>query len=295
MIRIGIISGAGLSHGDGFAGIINGVGPAAPPESARYGFDDARVTVVWDKEPEVARKLAAGYEIEHAAESLDEVGDMVDAVMALDDGTMESQRFALQFLERGMPTFIDKPLSPNPKEAAEIVALAERSKAPLMSCSALRFTREVAEARQKLDEMKPFLAACAVGPHDIIYYGIHPCELLQSAIGPGVVAVQNVGKEGRHIVRLFYDDERTAVLQVFEGIAYVFHLSVFGKGGWVSFPVTDGVYFYAETMRQFVQMCRTGVAAFPAGETLEIIRTLWCARKSAQESGRVVKLEEASR
>ena len=293
MIRIGIVTGAGLAHGPAFAGIING-GPGAPPQDMRRGFEDARITAVWDAKPGVAEHLAASYGIEHVAASPEELADRVDAALALDDGTLAHQRQARLFLERGMPTFVDKPLSPDPVEAAQIIRLAEEHRAPFMSCSSLRFARELEAARPRLQEISPFRAACAVGPHDLIYYGIHPCELLQAAVGSGVTAVQNAGGEGRHIVRLFYDDDRSAVLQVFEDIGYVFHLSVYGKSGWVSFAVSDHVAFYTETARRFVAMCREGAAPIAPRDTLEIIRTLWCARKSAQEGGRVVKLEEAA-
>jgi len=293
MLRIGIVTGAGLAHGPSFAAIING-GPGAPPPEMRAELADVRVTAVWDKEPAVAQKLAADYAIEGVAASPEEVADSVDAVLALDDGTMAHQRQARMFLERGMPTFVDKPLSPDPKEAAEIIALAQERRAPFMSCSAVRFARELEQARPRLQEIEPFRAANAVGVHELIYYGIHPCELLQSAIGSGVVAVQNVGAEGRHIIRLYYSDDRSAVLQVFEDIGYVFHLSVYGKGGWVSFGVADHHYFYTETMRRFVAMARGGPAPIAARDTLEIIQTLWCGRKSAQEGGRVVRLEEAA-
>jgi predicted dehydrogenase len=291
MLRIGIVTGAGLAHGPSFAAIING-GPGAPAPEMRADFTDVRVTAVWDKGPGVAAKLAADYAIERVASSPEEIADSVDAVLALDDGTMAHQRQARMFLERGLPTFVDKPLSPDPIEAAQIIALAQTHRAPFMSCSALRFARELAEARPRLQAIAPFLAANAVGVHELIYYGIHPCELLQSAIGSGVVAVQNVGAEGRHIIRLFYDDERSAVLQVLEGIAYVFHLSVYGKGGWVSFAVSDHHAFYTETMRRFIAMARGGPGPIAAQDTLEIIQTLWCARKSAQEGGRVVRLQE---
>jgi predicted dehydrogenase len=291
VLRIGIVTGAGLAHGPAFAGIING-GPNAPPPDPDLA--DVRVTAVWDRDRAVAEKLAADHRIERIAASPAEVADSVDAVFLLDDGTKTHQRQAGLFLQRAMPTFVDKPLSPDPKEAARIIALAAERGAPFMSCSALRFARELSDARPQLDQIKPYLAACATGPGELIYYGIHPCELLQSAIGAGVTAVQNVGAQGRHIVRLFYDDDRSAVLQVFQDIAYVFHLSVYGKGGWVSFAVADHAYFYAETVRRFVAMCRGAPAPIPAQETLEIIRTLWCAHKSQQEGGRIVKLEEAA-
>ena len=292
MLRIGIVTGAGLAHGPAFAGIINGGRDAS--SASHPDLTDVRVTAVYDKETAVAERLAADYGIERVAHSPAEVADTVDAALLLDDGTKEHQRQAPLFLERRLPTFVDKPLSTDPREAAELVRLAERAGAPFMSCSALRYARELEENRAALEAAAPHLAACATGPGELIYYGIHPCELLQAAIGAGVAAVQDVGQEGRHIVRLFYGDERSAVLQVFEGVSYVFHLSVYGKGGWVSFPVTDHVHFYTQTVVRFVGMCRSGEQPIAPGDTLEIIRTLWCARKSVQEGGRVVGLEEAS-
>lgn len=59
MLRVGIATGAGLSHGPAFAAIING-GPGAPPEDMRGDFEDVRVTCVWDKEPGVAEKPRRG-------------------------------------------------------------------------------------------------------------------------------------------------------------------------------------------------------------------------------------------
>jgi predicted dehydrogenase len=82
--------------------------------------------------------------------SMEEVIGKVDGVMISDDVTMAHQRRARPFLEAGIPTFIDKSLSPDPSEAAEIIALAQSRGTPLMSCSALRYAKELMEAQDRI-------------------------------------------------------------------------------------------------------------------------------------------------
>jgi len=193
---------------------------------------------------------------------------------------MWHQRLAKPFLEAKIPLFIDKPLSDSIEEAEDIVSTAKENDAFLMSCSALRYARELEEAQKEIDNIGPILTGSAVGPGDLIYYGIHPLELAYTVMGPGIKSVQNVGRMDRNIVKIAYEDGRSLVLQVFKGIAYVFHLSLYGEKGWKDITVKDSAYFYWNMLNHFLRMVRERRPPFPPEHTLEMIKTLVSAKES---------------
>jgi len=292
MLRLGMVGGVELFHGPAFASIVNGKDEAAWKEAGMWEagvgpFEDARFAAIWDPDWSKAEGLARLCRIQKVTDSPEEMLSLVDAVVIPDDGTEQHQKRARMFLERGVPTFIDKPLSRDPAEASDIIACARDNGALMMSSSALRYARELEEARPQIEQIGEIRTGCAIGPNELIYYGIHPCELFFTVMGPGVEYVHNVGHERGDVVLVAYRDGRRMVLQVFRDIGYVFHLSLYGANGWVQFSVGDAGYFYSNMLRHFVEMVKTGVEAIPLEHTLEIIKILACAEKSLKTGQRV--------
>src|SRR6185503_9085200 len=81
---------------------------------------------------------------------LDDPADLygkIDAVLIESvDGSVHRER-ALPFLERGIPTYVDKPFACSLADARAIVETAERKHLPLMSSSSLRYAPEVVAAK----------------------------------------------------------------------------------------------------------------------------------------------------
>ena len=303
--RIGLVGvgtgGPSSYHARSFSSILNGFDPARTPQewpTHAIPVDGARVVTVWDEDRDAAQELAEVFAIERVASQLEDVAADVDGVIVVDDITMTHQRRARPFLERGLPTFIDKPLSGSLAEAAELVAVAERSGAPLMSTSALRYARELREQREQIDaagELSLAIAVCQgqyLGEDALIHYGIHPLELAYSVLGPGVESVTSVAGAGGNVVNLEYADGRTLVLLVFPDIAQIFRLDVYGAAGSASVRVEDWDAFYAEMLATFVQMVHDGAPPVPLGETLEIVQVLTAAMRSRREDGATIALEE---
>ena len=293
MIKIGMLGGAMSYHGRAFACILNGCDvkkwEAAGLWHPQRRIQGAKVIKVWDANEEDARRLAKLCYIDKVEKTTENMLEGVDAVILPDDGTMRHQRLAKPFLEARIPLFIDKPLSDNIGEAEDIVSTARENDVPLMSCSALRYARELEEARKDIENIGTILTGSAVGPGDLIYYWIHPLELAYTVMGPGIESVQNVGKTDRNIVRIAYRDRRSLVLQVFKGIAYVFHLTLYGEKGWKGITVKDSAYFYWNMLNHFLQMVNERRPPFPMEHTLEIIKTLASAKESL-ETGKEIFL-----
>ncbi len=293
MVRLALVGGLASWHGRAFSGLINGL--AEGQNHAANGpqhdpiVEGARIVTVWDDDPAAARSLAQTYGVDRVAETMEAASEGVDGIIIPDDASLQHQRRAEHFLKLGLPTFIDKPLSTDVAEAEAIYALAAQHKAPVMSCSALRFATETEEIRANPEAIGDIEVATTICGGELFYYGIHALELGQSVMGAGVRAVHNIGSPDRHIVKLSYGDGRTLIFMVYQSISYVFQLNLHGTKGRRDIVVTDGNGFYANTLNAVVEMVRTGHSSVPAEATIEIIRILAAAKQSLSE-GREIKL-----
>ena len=82
-------------------------------------------------------------------DSPEELLGKVDAVMMESiDGTrhFEPAKF---FIEKGIPTFVDKPFTSSLEEAIALAEMAKKNNVPLFSASSLRYAPEVIEVVEK--------------------------------------------------------------------------------------------------------------------------------------------------
>lgn len=294
MIRLAIVGGTAIYHALSFGGLINGVAPGQtlPEGWPQYPqcVEDARITVVWDEDRAAAEKLAEVYGIDHVASTLEDVLPHCDGVIVADDVTREHCRHAPFFLERGLPTFIDKPLAPDVKTAEALLELAAKHNAPVMSGSALRYAAETEELRANPELLGKIELATAVGPNELFFYGIHPLELAHSIMGGGIATVQNIGTEEHDLVKVAYKDGRILMLLVSRAIGFGFEITLYGTEGRQHIVVSDGTAFYANQLRLIVQMVREKKAPAPIEDALEVIRVLEAGKKSFVEGGKVIPL-----
>jgi predicted dehydrogenase len=291
MVRIALIGGASAYHCRVFASLLNdydraGYAQAGFPHFDRAPLGELTVQAIWDADADEARRVAGLAKIPEVLSAAEDAIGRVDGVIICDDLSMKHQRLAKPFLEAGVPTFIDKPLSPDPAEAAEIAALARTGGAPLMSCSALRYARELAEARERIAALGRIWCATGTAPGELVFYGIHALELVHAVLGPGVEWVQNIGDEERAFVRCAYPNGTSIMLQVLGPEGYPgMHGCFFGERGGVHIGVEDAAAFYGNTLKEFARMVRTREMPIPLDTTLEIIRILTAGKRSQQQGG----------
>ena len=130
MYRIGII-GAENSHAMAFSKLFNNV-------EGDSRFPDCRVVAIMGEDPEATQKTAQTCGIEFLPERPEEMLGKVDAMMVTSRNGALHLRYARPFLEAGIPTFVDKPIANDDREAHEIVKIAVKSGAPVMGGSCLK-------------------------------------------------------------------------------------------------------------------------------------------------------------
>jgi len=287
MLRLGLV-GVNTSHADAFSRIFNG------DESNDPQIGNARITYLWGNDLARNEELQTRHRIETLVTDPNDMIGNIDGVLIIDDtgGGATHADLARPFIEKGVPTFIDKPMTVNYEDAVSLFELAAQHNTLLTSSSALRFPVEFDAAKQaELEAIGKISSIVSVGPGEWFYYGIHAVELLGTVAGTGATSVLRIPYDKKDIAIIEYGDDQIAVVETLRDAVYTFHLTIFGEKGWVSIEAKDMRGFYRKQMESIVTMIETGVAPVSAEQTLEVHAILHAGTKSG-ETGNKVALSE---
>lgn len=303
MRSIGII---GLSEGNGhpfsFGSIINGYSPEGLAGSgwpgiydyvrrrhaSEFGMGDWKITHAWTQDPEITKKLCAACCIEYGVDHYREFLGHVDAVIIARDDFENHLEISRPFLEANLPVFIDKPLSVDQTELGFYKPFLEKGR--LMSCSGMRYARELDEARAELPsfgKLKLIRGAIVLSWEK---YGVHLLDAVFGMISDRPVAVQMLTSDHTSVaIRL--DSGALFQIDALGDSARAFHIEIFGTQRNGSYDITDNFSMFRRTLWEFFESVRTGQSAIPVEHTLETMRVLIAGRISKKEK-REVALDE---
>jgi len=237
------------------------------------GFQIARV---WDQNPDLARNMQR---IWHDRPSLcrtfEEVSDDVDLVFIADcngDGS-DHMELAAPGLKKGVPTFVDKPLAYDVKDAQSIIHLAEEHDVPVASASMLGQLPHVARFRKRFSELGAPEFGTVKGGGAAMAGQVHAISLAQHLFGFGVESVECMGPTSLAHVLLDYGgkpDRPSAgvVLHCASGGSpfCAMYAGAFSRLGAIHSPAFGDFEFpwgAANILRKVKRMVRTGRPAFP--------------------------------
>lgn len=262
------------------------------------------ITRVWDRDPQAAQDAAAiflGRPV--VCDSFEDCSDDVDLVFIPDcngDGSDHLQ-LATPGLRKGVPTFVDKPFAWCLEDVRAMVALADRSAAPVMSLSILRTVPHARYFRDRLQEIAPVGFGCIKGAGGTLAGQIHTISLAQHVFGSGVQAVDCMGPTELAYLHTDYGGrsdrpQRGVMLNCDSGPTYhcSLYVSAFSdKGAIHSGQIGDFEFPWgaAAILQLCKRMVRSGRAPVPREEMLECIAIAQAGRL-AQKLGRRVGLDE---
>lgn len=188
MVDIGIV-GLDTSHAEAFADTL-----AEQPSTS--------LTAVWDGGAVRSESYTEEYCDTHGANRYDEpleMTDHVDAVMILTVDWDTHRELAVPFLERGVPTMIDKPIAGN---LADISALeAAVGGTPFFGGSAVPYHSAVRSADLESDDRTLY----CVGYDDPFYYGVHLVDTVCRIVDSPWACVSPADDPGRTVNVVFTD------------------------------------------------------------------------------------------
>ena len=300
--NIGMI---GVSEGNGhpysFSAIINGYDKVGmqhsgwpgifdylekQPES-EFGIEGFKVSHVWTQSPEESKKIAAATNIARICEGVDDMVPAVDAVIIARDDWENHLSLAMPFLKAGKAVFIDKPLSLAPDELNAFLPFLRKGQ--LMSCSGLRYAKELDAYRQQcaIDFPKAINAAVVC---DWEKYGVHLLDGIFSGIPFNVKSVYSVGDIPRSTTLECYDGKIINLLCLGQG-PKTFSFTIFSDNHRQSFDVDDNFTAFKRTLVCFRDMIINKQIQIDPNLTLNIMKTLLAGNTSAREN-RVVGIDE---
>jgi predicted dehydrogenase len=294
--RLGAI-GLETTHGYIFPAMMNGYDPEALQRNSMElvwsifdtggapSVDGARVVKCFDPDPDLAARVAEACLIDTVCTDIADVYEDVDGIIVISGESSVHRAQATPALERGLPTFVDKPFTATVEDAKALIELSERHNAPLYCSSSLRFADQTIALRERLPEtVGESLAAHVIGTGEYSIYAIHSLEFLLSIWGGGIAQLESVGEAPFDTIILTWPDGRRAVWQVCEPMHWLFHISVYGTKGYdqATVALSDRYHTFYKNAAEISAFMQSGVSPVSPYVTLEITRILELA---AQQRG----------
>lgn len=254
-------------------------------------IEGARVTHIWAEDKQEARRIAAASLIENVVDQMTDVIGKVDAAIIGIDVGEKHLEMARPFLEEGIPLFIDKPLTDNPEHLKEFVKYYQQGK-PFISCSSMRYSRELNEVKKNIAEFGEIPLVIAYTPKSWATYGIHALEAAAVIAGRGIGSVQNIGVPGKETVILKYPDDRKVILNAYYYAKISIQVTIVGTDKTATVISEDAFYSFKTTLLRFVELIKTGKSPIPYEETVEFSKVIIAGAISLREGSREVLLEE---
>lgn len=299
MKSIGII---GLSEGNGhpfsYSSIINGYSDEGLARSgwpgiyeyvrrrhrSEFGIEGVTITHAWTQDKDVTERLCAACQIPNSVEDPKRLIGKVDGVIIARDDYESHLQMAQPFLEAGLPVFVDKPLSLDISELRVFKPYLEKGQ--LMSCSGMRYARELDEPRANLGaygRLKLIRGAIVLSWEK---YGVHLLEAILALPIARPVSVQTLKTEhASSVVRL--EDGVLIQIDALGECARTFHIDIFGTQRNETFDITDNFSMFRRMLWEFAESIRTSQPAIPPDRTLEIMRVLIAGRIARKENREV--------
>jgi hypothetical protein len=220
--------------------------------------------------------------------------DMVDAVIIMNRHGKYHTPSARLSLSRGIPTFVDKPLTCSVAEAQDLIALSHQKNTWLSSWSTVWHTASFGNlfgtASQDLGSIQMGMTA---GPCEldseyggVFFYGIHTVEMALQGFGYDVAAVSAIRQGQGAVATLVLSSGKLVTLQFIK--AYVFQALIHGEKG-SRYQVIDSSDGYDKGFQALVKAIRTNQRPLSDEQLLRPVQVL-AALEQALKSGATVKL-----
>ena len=289
MYKIGII-GTENSHASAFSKIIN-------LPDARTGqrlYPDVKVVAAYDTNEASARALADNFGMDFVASDPDELLGKVDAMLITNRKGSLHSKYAMPFIEKGLPVFIDKPFTSNLTEAENLIKLAKKTGSKLCGGSGCRLAYDVLMlqnsvrnlvANGKMISASMNFAADPESEYDGFYfYAPHLTEM----------ALKVFGYDVRSVTTMQNNDSRISIWR-YDGYDVSLHFTkdspdssaiIYTKTGNIMRNIDISMIYYHE-MANFVNMVKTGEMPEPYENLVAPVRMIAAIEESVRTGAEV--------
>lgn len=289
VIRIGIL-GTDNSHSAAFSQLLNVKGH-------KPNIPGAKVVALFGLDDKINKERAEEGNVPTIVDKPRDMIGMVDAVIVdFRHGDLH-YKYARPFIEAGIPTFIDKPMSIKVSHARKLVELARKKHTPITSFSTVRLGPPVEKMKKAMAKIGKVRAGIVTGPGSakseyagVFFYGVHCVELMLEAFGNRVQSVRAAEYDGSVIATVGFRSGLVVTLNIIDGARPPFDAIAFGAKGVAQYERADsfGGYYYG--MKIILEMIKTGKPPIPYNDLVLSVRILDAVQRSLDGDGREVTL-----
>ncbi len=294
-MKIGII---GLSVNNGhpysFSAILNGYDKVYFRQSgwdvilnylekqkkSSFGISNAKVTHAWTQNFEITKQLCKACYIKNACNDYNEMLSEIDALIIARDDWKSHFKIAYPFLKKGIPVFIDKPLTLDEDELNSFLPYLKTNK--LMSCSGFRYSKELDHIRNEKKYINSIKIIHGAVVNDFFKYGIH---LLEAISGVGFsfknCKIEKLSsKIETYLINL--ENDTSVVLSCLGRSAKIFNLNIYSKNEHIEINLNDNFTAFKRTLFEFIKMVKNKDTKIDPNETVNLIKVLINCKKISE-------------
>lgn len=180
MIKIGIIGtdgGAESGHSVAVCKMFN------------FGNIGARITYVYGENREETEAVAKAAEIENIADSYEDMIGHVDGVMIMPRNGNTHLKYALPFIENGIPTFVDKPFTCTAEDTDTLAEAIKRHGTIVCGGSCVKYDDGVLEIKEIAESCGEIMSGYIAfptqlnSPYGFQFYSQHMIEVMLTVFG----------------------------------------------------------------------------------------------------------------
>jgi virulence factor len=228
------------------------------------------------------------------AKSLDAMLAEVDGVLVLAVNGHRHTDLAMPALQRGLPTYVDKPFTCDLEQARQMLASSRKNKARCYSASSLRFITEI--PKLDFEKIGEIAAIDAYGAGELLdmmpdlwHYGCHAIEMVDaifkaSGQGAGVKRVSAIKFADRHLVDYEYRDGRYVRMRLERKGTWSFGATVHGEKGVQQF-VVDFAPVYTRLVEGMVKFFEGGPPPVDLRDIVENVAVMEKGNESIKRDG----------
>lgn len=237
------------------------------------------------------------HNLEKRCRSVDELADCVDIGFIQGCNWDRHLEYAMPFIKRNKPVFIDKPIVGSPADCRRLEELAAKG-AVILGSSSVRYAEEIAAfVNLPEEERGRIINVFGTSGVDEFNYGIHIVEGIDSLISTAAVSCKFVGRseaEGKICETFFvrYKNGCTAVFNTYQGAWQPFEVVIMTTGTTHRFRIDVGKIYGAllDRICDYMETGRNTLAS--VDELIQSVKIMLAGRISRERSGAEILLSE---
>jgi len=290
MIKIGIL-GSDNSHALAFAKLCN-----LPNQiTGEYEYSDIRVTHIYGHNDLETQKVVKEGKVENVVKDPQEMLGKVDAVMVVFRHGDLHAKYALPFIQAGIPTWIDKPFTISIDDTKKLIEEADKKGSLVTGGSTCKYAYDILMLKNAVENKKqlgniisgvlnfPIQLNSEYGGFH--FYGPHLVEMAQQVFGYDIESVKATRKEDSLIAIVRYDSYD--VVLNFSAGASQYHGIVIGEKKNIVREIDISI-IYKLGFEKFVEMMKTGERPLELEKLLLTTATVNAIEKSMNTGEEVV-------